>query len=233
MTTPILRFDGDYRFLSNFWPAPVRMNHLDYPSVEHAYQAGKHSLTSFREQIRRGSAAEAKKLGKLNTPPQWYETKALPLMEDLVFQKFRHWSLRKQLLATGDAEIVEGNHWGDRFWGKDGGEGQNHLGRILMDTREKVKFRSWQMFAHERDDGFAHVGSCRYVELHYMNQPVVSVRVTESPDGEYYGWTDSYEKAPCLIWRHFVCFNACFSNGYEAEEKRALGWHVRLSIEKL
>jgi predicted NAD-dependent protein-ADP-ribosyltransferase YbiA (DUF1768 family) len=44
--------------------------------------------------------------------------------------------LLAQLLATGDQEIVEGNTWNDKFWGKHNGEGMNHLGIMLMTIRE-------------------------------------------------------------------------------------------------
>jgi predicted NAD-dependent protein-ADP-ribosyltransferase YbiA (DUF1768 family) len=45
------------------------------------------------------------------------------------------------LLATGDAEIQEGNTHGDLYWGVDlhTGEGENVLGKLLMKVREEVK----------------------------------------------------------------------------------------------
>lgn len=60
-------------------------------------------------------------------------------MRDLVEQKFEHPVLRKRLLETGDQEIIEGNSWGDRFWGVSGGAGENHLGRIIMDLRAELQ----------------------------------------------------------------------------------------------
>ena len=50
--------------------------------------------------------------------------------------------LRDALLATGNSLLIEGNTWGDYFWGKVNGHGENHLGLILMDVREKLK---WSM----------------------------------------------------------------------------------------
>ena len=46
--------------------------------------------------------------------------------------------LRSLLVATGDRELIEGNTWGDTFWGvdKNTGQGENHLGRILMELRD-------------------------------------------------------------------------------------------------
>ncbi len=37
--------------------------------------------------------------------------------------------------------VVEGNHWGDTCWGVDNrtGQGENHLGKILMQVREELQ----------------------------------------------------------------------------------------------
>src|SRR4051812_21328901 len=37
----IAEFQGEYRFLSNFWPATVEFEGIRYPTAEHAYQAAK------------------------------------------------------------------------------------------------------------------------------------------------------------------------------------------------
>lgn len=44
--------------------------------------------------------------------------------------------LEKKLLDTYGAELIEGNTWGDRYWGKVQGEGENMLGLTLMRVRE-------------------------------------------------------------------------------------------------
>jgi predicted NAD-dependent protein-ADP-ribosyltransferase YbiA (DUF1768 family) len=60
-------------------------------------------------------------------------------MYNLVKQKFTNNNkLKGQLLATGDAKIVEGNTWGDVFWGVCNGVGENHLGEILMKVLEEL-----------------------------------------------------------------------------------------------
>ena len=50
-------------------------------------------------------------------------------------------ALAAALLATGDAVLQQGNTWGDRYWGKDlrTGEGENHLGRLLMERRDLLR----------------------------------------------------------------------------------------------
>ena len=63
-------------------------------------------------------------------------------MEGIVRAKFtQNAGLAEQLIATGDRELVEGNNWHDTFWGADGktGEGENHLGRILMKIRGELR----------------------------------------------------------------------------------------------
>lgn len=137
----IPEFQGAYRFLSNFWPADVHLDDRLYPSVEHAYQAAKTLDESERRSVRNAhSPGQAKRLGQRATKrADWNEVK-LSVMENLVREKFtRHAVFREKLLATGDAEIVEGNSWGDRFWGVCKGVGENHLGKILMRVREELR----------------------------------------------------------------------------------------------
>jgi predicted NAD-dependent protein-ADP-ribosyltransferase YbiA (DUF1768 family) len=35
--------------------------------------------------------------------------------------------------------LIEGNTWGDKFWGQVKGEGANYLGRLLMKVREELQ----------------------------------------------------------------------------------------------
>ena len=138
------RFFGDYIFLSNFYYADMMVAGVRYPSVEHAYQAKKTYSIRWQERIRRAPTPKvAKRLGyRVPLREDWEEIK-LPVMKDLIRQKFdpdTHPALTAKLLATGDALLVEGNTWGDRFWGVDRetGLGLNHLGRILMEIRGEV-----------------------------------------------------------------------------------------------
>jgi hypothetical protein len=58
----------------------------------------------------------------------------------LLMQKFtRHPQLARELVGTGDAELVEGNTWGDEFWGVCNGRGSNQLGRLLMEVRALLR----------------------------------------------------------------------------------------------
>ena len=62
-------------------------------------------------------------------------------MKQLIFRKFHsNPSLIEKLLTTKDATLIEGNTWGDTFWGMDTRKGgENHLGIILMDVRDMLE----------------------------------------------------------------------------------------------
>lgn len=136
-------FRGAYRFLSNFFPAEVAYEGAIYPSVENAFQAAKCVDASERTVFTVCSPAEAKRFGRrVRLRHDWEQVK-LDIMRQLVADKFaRSDELRRRLLATGDAELVEGNAWNDTFWGVCRGRGQNHLGRILMEVRDGLRGES-------------------------------------------------------------------------------------------
>lgn len=131
-------FSGKYAFLSNFYPSSIPYENLEYPTVEHAYQAAKSLTPKVRELIRdQLTPGKAKKLGQsIIIDPNW-ELHKVSTMAHLVEMKFAiHRDLRAKLIETGDAELVEGNTWGDKFWGVCDGEGRNELGKILMKLRK-------------------------------------------------------------------------------------------------
>ncbi|QNN99792.1 hypothetical protein P67b_00033 [Ruegeria phage Tedan] len=134
-------FDGTYRFLSNFYPSPIRVAGIEYPTAEHAYQAMKTMGTKDRLTISRlPTPGQAKRAGqKLRIRPDWEQVK-VDIMEACLRAKFSKGSaLARHLLSTGDQELVEGNTWGDTYWGVCKGEGQNQLGRLLMERRAVLR----------------------------------------------------------------------------------------------
>lgn len=137
----ISSFTGEYRFLSNFWLCPVKLDEIVYPSVEHAYQAAKTLSSEEREPFHRQpsiTSAESKKLGKKLTIRFDWEDIKLQVMEDLLVQKFAYPDLKEKLLQTKDFLLVECNWWGDQFWGVDSRKGGlNHLGKLLMKIRDQ------------------------------------------------------------------------------------------------
>ena len=138
----IKEFQGEYRFLSNFWPCRVWLDGDEYKSVEHAYQAAKTLDKEQRQFIREAaSPGQAKRRGNTVRIRKDWESVKLVIMSDLVEQKFIYNSiLKSQLLSTGDKLLQEGNRWGDTYWGVDlrTGQGSNHLGKILMRIRNKL-----------------------------------------------------------------------------------------------
>jgi ribA/ribD-fused uncharacterized protein len=135
-------FQGQYRFLSNFWPAEVEYEHLTYPSVEHAYQSAKTlSMDDRRRIASMPTPAEAKAEGHKLNPlrPDWEQVK-FQVMEDCVRYKFTHHpDLCALLLTTGDAHLEEGNTWNDTIWGTVNGVGDNRLGKLLMKIRDELR----------------------------------------------------------------------------------------------
>jgi ribA/ribD-fused uncharacterized protein len=134
-------FSGHYRFLSNFYPARVTLDGIEYPTVEHAYQAAKTLDSGERQVVRRaGTPGDAKRAGRRVTKRGNWESVKLTVMGNLLRQKFKsHRDLRQQLLETRDMQLIEGNTWSDTYWGQCDGVGENHLGRLLMQIREELK----------------------------------------------------------------------------------------------
>lgn len=140
--TTVESFTGRYRFLSNFFMAAIPFDGQQWASVEHLYQALKTHDSVKREEIRRAnSSAQAKRLGKrVKNREDWEEVKVgmMSMCLTLKFSAF-HPRLMKSLLDTGDAELVEGNTWGDTYWGVYNGVGENQLGKLLMRRRMECK----------------------------------------------------------------------------------------------
>jgi ribA/ribD-fused uncharacterized protein len=147
MAERITSFRGQHHFLSNFHASPVELDGMEFPTVEHAYQAAKTENVDTRRKVQAmETPAQAKRYGaRLKRRADWQAIN-LHLLHDLILQKFtRYPDLRAQLLATGNTELMEGNDWGDDFFGVVWHEaaqewrGQNQLGKILMQVREELR----------------------------------------------------------------------------------------------
>lgn len=141
-------FDGKYAFLSNFYSSPIAPfdDGIVYPTVEHAFQAYKTTDINKRKEIAaQPTPGKAKRLGRhVKMRDDWREIR-IDVMYIALKEKFRDLELRTKLLATGNAELVEGNTWSDNFWGdchcpkcRDI-KGENNLGKLLMKIREDYK----------------------------------------------------------------------------------------------
>ena len=149
-------FFGEYRFLSNFWYSPV----IVYPSVwdigledvnqvvgvtnEHVFQSLKTEDTQAANFILPlKSPHEAKKQGYAVTlRPNWNNIRIGVMYQINKAKYLQNRYLRNKLINTGDAYLEETNTWNDTFWGISNGIGQNHLGKILMQIREEMKWQN-------------------------------------------------------------------------------------------
>jgi ribA/ribD-fused uncharacterized protein len=130
--------NGPNFFLSNFYPAPVCIGRRLYPTTEHYYQAMKTLDEGLRQHIAElPTPNDAKTAGRnLMIRDDWEGIK-LDVMRLALSVKFAYGSeLAVKLLATGDQELIEGNWWGDTFWGICRGVGENWLGKLLMERRQ-------------------------------------------------------------------------------------------------
>jgi len=139
-----VEFKGEKRFLSNMYVCNIIYKGKEYGSSEHIYQAMKSENREYQEYIR--TLKEPKKTKKeadrllaetYEMREDWDEVK-VALMEEILYLKFtQNPDLRDKLLAI-EGLIEEKNSWGDTFWGTCEGVGQNHLGILLMKTRDRL-----------------------------------------------------------------------------------------------
>lgn len=141
---PILFYRTGDKFgeFSNFALFPIEVDGDHWPTTEHYFQAQKFAGSAHARKIQREpSPSRAASLGRDTRHPLRPDWEAIKceVMLTAVRAKFRqHSSLRRLLLSTGNAELVE--HTGrDSFWGDGGnGTGANRLGKILMQVRAEL-----------------------------------------------------------------------------------------------
>lgn len=142
----IKEFQGDHRWLSNFAPCTCYLWGVRFYYTENAYQASKLDPNTQWHQIQDFSCEDmhpgaAKKLIRKLAPPHTDRQFSLEIMRDLNLQKYhKHMNptLHDKLKATGEAELIEGNYWGDKYWGVclKTNVGENMLGKIIMSIRD-------------------------------------------------------------------------------------------------
>lgn len=137
--TPILGFEGEFRFLSNFYLNQIEYKNEKFESVEHAYQAQKTTNQSDFELIQNSfSPYHAKKFAKdVKLREDWEKAKD-GIMLDLIRIKFSTSPMKEKLIETDDSYLEETNYWGDTYWGVFNDKGKNKLGKILMKVREEL-----------------------------------------------------------------------------------------------
>ncbi len=133
----------EYGFLSNFYSAPIEIDGRSWPTTEHYYQAQKFSDPGRQEAIREAATpGVAKKLawsGSTGLRSDWDAARDNVMLVALRAKFTQHPELHAQLLATGDALLVEHTHL-DHYWADGGdGSGRNRLGELLMQVREELR----------------------------------------------------------------------------------------------
>ena len=118
-----------------------------YPTAEHAYQAGKARKDEVREWILSAPtpslvAMAAHGLYTWDIVPEWSRTKFDRMRKVLKAKFSQHEDLKKLLLSTGNARLVEAGRTDNavnRTWGEVNGKGQNMLGVLLMEVRDEIR----------------------------------------------------------------------------------------------
>ena len=138
----ITEFQNEYRWLSNFAPVKIKLDGLEFPSVEHAYMSAKSDDVEWKKfcSNQNNKAGDVKRQSRnITLKKDWNEIK-LEVMANCIKQKFNAEPYRIKLLETGTQHIQEGNRWNDKFWGVclKTNKGENHLGRLIMDVRSAL-----------------------------------------------------------------------------------------------
>ncbi len=131
-----------YGFMSNFFASHFRLGGRDWRTVEHYFQAQKFVGSEREEAIRlvaspMVAARMGRKRGALR--PDWEQVKEAVMLEALRAKFGQNPALKKELLATGEQELVE-HTANDSYWADGGdGTGRNRLGQLLMQVRSELR----------------------------------------------------------------------------------------------
>jgi ribA/ribD-fused uncharacterized protein len=139
----ITEFQNKYRWLSNFAPVKIKLDGLEFPSVEHAYMSAKSDDTEWKKFCSNpnNKAGDVKRQSRNITLKEDWDEVRLEVMKECVNQKFSQEPYRTKLLETGTQHLQEGNQWNDKFWGVclKTNKGENYLGKLIMDVRFKLQ----------------------------------------------------------------------------------------------
>ncbi len=139
--------DTSNGFLSNYFRWPFVLGSRCWENVEHCYQAAKfdHNPKLLEAICRHSHPDAAKSFSREHAGdcrPDWERVK-IQVMRKAVWAKFGQSALlTRELLATGDACLIEDSPF-DSFWGLGAtGQGENHLGVLLMELRGQLQMES-------------------------------------------------------------------------------------------
>jgi ribA/ribD-fused uncharacterized protein len=132
----------EHGYMSNFARYSIKLAGKRWATTEHYFQAMKFVGTEHEEEVRAApTAKEAASRGRDRARPlrrDWESVKDGVMLDALRAKFDQHPELAEQLLATGDAKLVE-KTTGDYYWGCGSkGTGKNMLGVLLMRLRDEL-----------------------------------------------------------------------------------------------
>jgi len=170
-------FRGTKYFLSNFYNCKIKYEGIIYPSVENAYQASKTLDFEERKQFIHITPEKARQLGRQLQLRKDHCNLKLIIMKELLQIKFNNKELKLKLLSTGDEWLEEKNTWNDTYWGTCNGIGENNLGKLLMNIRNKHKITEdiRNEIEHIIEKYLKHKGITTAQDLYYLYKPNVNI----------------------------------------------------------
>lgn len=136
-----------YGVFSNLYRRAITFEGAEFPTAEHAYQAGKARKDTVREWILSAPtpslvAMAAHGLYTWDIVPNWSKMKFQRMREVLRAKYTQHEDLRSLLISTGETRLVEScrtDNLVNRTWGEVNGKGLNMLGVLLMEIRTELR----------------------------------------------------------------------------------------------
>jgi ribA/ribD-fused uncharacterized protein len=128
--------------LGSFSRYGFELEGVEWPSVEHYFQAMKFVDDVYREKIRQAPHPQsARKLGRRRLKKirsDWSQVKDVIMTRGVYIRCRAYPNLAEQLLATGDRQLMENSQY-DYYWGcgRDR-RGNNAYGKVLMSVRSKL-----------------------------------------------------------------------------------------------
>ncbi|KAK2460254.1 hypothetical protein APHAL10511_007643 [Amanita phalloides] len=130
---------------TNFSEHPIKYKSQIYPTSEHLFQSLKflgrqpYVAELIRHTAKSRDAFDLAHQHQQFARDDWFKVN-IQMMDEVLWHKFtQHDNLKRELLATGDAELIEASDQ-DSFWGWGADrKGRNELGKALMRLRMKLQ----------------------------------------------------------------------------------------------
>ena len=133
----IIGFNNDNHFLSNFYNHSIQYNGITYKNNVSAFLAQSFESRPQKASFSTLLPTQAIRLFERtsNTHIKFDEE---AVMKEICKIKFSDKILKEKLLNTHDDELINETSFPNEFWGTNtNGEGQNKLGKIIMEIRKE------------------------------------------------------------------------------------------------